>query len=142
MSNDNWHLVFVYGSLMQKADSIRSLDKFGSEAEFVSDTVTSSQQFDMLHLGHFPGVIDSASGHRVAGELWRVTNRVFRELDLIEGYPDFYTRKMVPTEHGIAWMYYLPESVHEDQFTQKIPSNKEGVVSWLEFLPAFSSVSL
>ena len=142
MSNDNWHLVFVYGSLMQKADSIRSLDKFGIEAEFVSDTVTSSRQFDMLNLGHFPGVIDSASGHRVAGELWRVTNRVFRELDLIEGYPDFYTRKMVPTEHGIAWMYYLPESVHEDQFTQKIPSNKEGVVSWLEFLPAFSSVSL
>ena len=132
MSNDNWHLVFVYGSLMQKADSIRSLDKFGSEAEFVSDTVTSSRQFDMLNLGHFPGVIDSASGHRVAGELWRVTNRVFRELDLIEGYPDFYTRKMVPTEHGIAWMYYLPERVHEDQFTSKVKLNEQGVLSWLD----------
>ena len=132
MSNDNWHLVFVYGSLMQKADSIRSLDKFGSEAEFVSDTVTSSRQFDMLNLGHFPGVIDSASGHRVAGELWRVTNRVFRELDLIEGYPDFYTRKMIPTEHGIAWMYYLPESVHEDQFTSKVKLNEQGVLSWLD----------
>ena len=141
MTSDNWHLVFVYGTLMQKAGSIRSLDKFGSEAEFVSDTVTSSRQFDMLHLGHFPGVIDSASGHRVAGELWRVTNRVFRELDLIEGYPDFYTRKMVPTEHGIAWMYYLPERLHENQFTRKIPSNNQGVLSWLEFLPAFQSVS-
>jgi len=142
MNNENWHLVFVYGTLMQKSGSIRSLDKFGLDAEFVSDTVTSSRQFDMLNLGHFPGVIDSASGYRVAGELWRVTNRVFKELDLIEGYPDFYTRKMVPTEHGIAWMYYLPESLHEDQFTQKIPSNTQGVVSWLEFLPAFSSVSL
>ena len=141
MSNDNWHLVFVYGTLMQKAGSIRSLDKFGSEAEFVSDTVTSSRQFDMLNLGHFPGVIDSASGNRVAGELWRVTNRVFQELDLIEGYPDFYTRKMVPTDHGIAWMYYLPERLHEDQFTRKIPSNNQGVLSWLEFLPAFQSVS-
>ena len=141
MSNDNWHLVFVYGTLMQKAGSIRSLDKFGPEAEFVSDTVTSSKQFDMLNLGHFPGVIDSASGNRVAGELWRVTNRVFSELDLIEGYPDFYTRKMVPTDHGIAWMYYLPERLHEDQFTRKIPSNNQGVLSWLEFLPAFQSVS-
>ena len=141
MTSDNWHLVFVYGTLMQKAGSIRSLDKFGTEAEFVSDTVTSSRQFDMLNLGHFPGVIDSASGNRVAGELWRVTNRVFSELDLIEGYPDFYTRKMVPTEHGIAWMYYLPESLHEDQFTQKIPSNSKGVLSWLESLQPLSPVS-
>ena len=133
-----WHLVFVYGTLMQKADSIRSLDKFGPQAEFVSDTMTSSKQFDTLNLGHFPGVIDSASGHRVAGELWRVTNRVFKELDLIEGYPDFYTRKMVPTEHGVAWMYYLPESLHEDQFTQKIPSNSEGVVSWFDSLPHYA----
>ena len=133
-----WHLVFVYGTLMQKADSIRSLDKFGPEAEFVCDTVTSSKQFDMLNPGHFPGVIDSASGHRVAGELWRVTNRVFQELDIIEGYPDFYTRKMVPTEHGIAWMYYLPESLHEDQFTQKIPSNSQGVVSWFDSLPQYA----
>ena len=136
-----WHLVFVYGTLMQKADSIRSLDKFGDEAEFVADTMTSSRQFDMLNLGHFPGVIDSASGYRVAGELWRVTNRVFRELDVIEGYPDFYTRKMVPTEHGVAWMYYLPERLHEDQFTQKIPSNSQGVVSWLESLPQLSPAS-
>ena len=128
----NWHLVFVYGSLMSKADSIRSLDKFGTEAEFVSDTVTSSREFDMLNLGHFPGVVDSASGHRVAGELWRVTSKVFSELDIIEGYPDFYTRKMVPTEHGIAWMYYLPESVYEDQFTSKVKLNEDGVLSWLD----------
>ena len=138
MNNENWHLVFVYGSLMRKADSIRSLDKFGPDAEFVSDTVTSSKQFDMLNLGHFPGVIDSLSGHRVAGELWRVTSDVFKQLDIIEGYPDFYTRKMVPTEHGIAWMYYLPESLTEDQFTQKIPSNKQGVVSWVDSLPQYA----
>ena len=136
---DNWHNVFVYGTLMSKADSIRSLDKFGPEAEFVSDTVASRRQFDMLNLGHFPGVIDSASGNRVAGELWRVTNRVFKELDIIEGYPDFYTRKMVPTEHGIAWMYYLPENYHN--YGTPI-TEKQGVLSWLEFLPAFSSVSL
>ena len=139
MSDNLWHNVFVYGTLMQKADSIRSLDKFGPDAEFVSDTMTSSQQFDMLNLGHFPGVIDSASGHRVAGELWRVTHRVFRELDIIEGYPDFYTRKMVPTEHGIAWMYYLPESSHH--YGTPITENTQGVLSWLEFLPAFQSVS-
>ena len=139
MTSDNWHNVFVYGTLMSKADSIRSLDKFGPEAEFVSDTVTSSRQFDMLNLGHFPGVIDSASGNRVAGELWRVTNRVFKELDIIEGYPDFYTRKMVPTEHGIAWMYYLPENYQN--YGTPI-TEKQGVLSWLEFLPAFSSVSL
>ena len=128
----NWHLVFVYGTLMSKADSIRSLDKFGDTAEFVCDTITSSQHFDMLNMGHFPGVIDSASGHRVAGELWRVTTKVFRELDIIEGYPDFYTRKMVPTEHGIAWMYYLPETDYELRYATKVKLNEDGVLSWLD----------
>ena len=128
---NNWHLVFVYGTLMQKAGGIRSLDKIGDSAEYVCDTVTSSEQFEMLNLGHFPGVVDSALGHRVAGELWRVTSRVFRDLDIIEGYPDFYTRKMVPTDHGIAWMYYLPQNVYQDKHTQKI-TEKQGVLSWLD----------
>jgi gamma-glutamylcyclotransferase (GGCT)/AIG2-like uncharacterized protein YtfP len=128
---NNWHLVFVYGTLMQKSGGIRSLDKIGDSAEYVCDTVTSSEQFEMLNLGHFPGVVDSASGHRVAGELWRVTSRVFRDLDIIEGYPDFYTRKMVPTDHGIAWMYYLPQNVYQDKHTQKI-TEKQGVLSWLD----------
>ena len=136
MSDNLWHNVFVYGTLMQKADSIRSLDKFGDQAEFVCDTVTSSRQFDMLNLGHFPGVIDSLSGNRVAGELWRVTSDVFAQLDIIEGYPDFYTRKMIPTEHGIAWMYYLPESSH--QYGTPITENTQGVVSWLESLQQLS----
>lgn len=126
-----WHLVFVYGTLMSKANTIRSLSKFGADAEFVSDTMTSSSSFEMLDLGHFPGVIDSASGNRVAGELWRVTNRVFKEMDIIEGYPDFYTRKMIPTDHGIAWMYYLPESASNNYHTHKV-SEKQGVLSWLE----------
>ena len=131
MTISTWHNVFVYGTLMQKAGTIRSLSKFGPDAEFVSDTMTSSESFDMLNLGHFPGVIDSASGHRVAGELWRVTSEVFKQLDIIEGYPDFYTRKMIPTEHGIAWMYSLPESIHEVQFTKKIPINIKGEVTWM-----------
>lgn len=133
--NNTWHLVFVYGTLMQKADSIRSLNKFGPDAEFVSDTMTSSDSFDMLDLGHFPGVIDKMSGNRVAGELWRVTHRVFQELDVIEGYPDFYTRKMIPTEHGIAWMYYLPESAHG--YGTPIREN-QGVVSWFDSLPQYA----
>ena len=62
MTDNNWHLVFVYGTLMQKAGTIRSLNKFGPDAEFVSDTMTQSSSFDMLDLGHFPGVIDSLSG--------------------------------------------------------------------------------
>jgi hypothetical protein len=46
---------------------------------------------------------------------------------------------MVPTEHGIAWMYYLPERFHESQFSQKI-TEKSGVLSWLD-LSASASVA-
>lgn len=130
MTTSTWHNVFVYGTLMQKAGTIRSLSKFGPDAEFVSDTQTSSTEFSMLDLGHFPGVIDAMSGNRVAGELWRVTSEVFKQLDIIEGYPDFYNRKQVPTEHGIAWMYYLPENCHD--YGTPVSKNSQGVLSWLD----------
>ena len=54
--NNNWHQVFVYGTLMQSANTIRSLNKFGEHAEFVACSVTESASYTMHNLGYFPGV--------------------------------------------------------------------------------------
>ena len=42
------------------------------------------------------------------GRVWEVNEDTFQVLDQIEGYPDFYDRKLVHTTEGKAWMYYLP----------------------------------
>ena len=130
MNNNLWHNVFVYGTLQSRAQTIRSLTE-SPDTEFYAYCET-SDNYKMYDLGHFPGVTlcDQSQGHPVTGELWRVTDVVRQELDVIEGYPDFYDRDIIDTTCGRAWMYYLPESAHN--YGTPITENTQGVVSWLD----------
>jgi len=129
MANNLWHNVFVYGTLQSRAQTIRSLSE-SSHSEFVACCET-SQNYKMYDLGHFPGVTmcDQSLGNVIAGELWCVSDSMMDQLDVIEGYPDFYNRKIIDTTAGRAWMYYLPET-HLGYATQI--SQQQGVVSWLD----------
>ena len=129
MNNDQWHHVFVYGTLQACAHTIRSLSE-SSESEFVAHCQTQNN-YQMYDLGHFPAVTigNQSEGHPVLGELWRVTDRVRSELDVIEGYPDFYDREIIDTTAGRAWMYYLPKPCG---YGCRLISENQGVVSWLE----------
>ena len=129
MANNLWHNVFVYGTLQSRAQTIRSLSE-SSHSEFVACCET-SLNYKMYDLGHFPGVTlcNQSQGHPVVGELWRVTDVVRQELDVIEGYPNFYDREIIDTTAGRAWMYYLPE-IHLGYATQI--AQQQGVVSWLD----------
>ena len=129
MSHDQWHHVFVYGTLQSRAQTIRSLTE-SSQTEFVAHCQTINN-YQMYDLGHFPGVTigNQSEGHPVTGELWRVTDVVRAELDVIEGYPDFYDREIIDTTAGRAWMYYLPQACRYD--CREIAQH-QGVVSWLD----------
>lgn len=95
--------VFVYGTL-KGGNEQRGLNLFDG-AEFIQEAKTTSRVYSMFDLGAFPAV--TLDGwYYVAGEVWEVTPEVFAELDLIEGYPDFYLRREVHTTAGTAWMYY------------------------------------
>lgn len=129
MANNLWHNVFVYGTLQSRAQTIRSLRESQDE-EFVGLTET-ADHYQMYDLGHFPGVTlcDQSQGHPVSGELWRVTDVVMQELDVIEGYPDFYDKMLIETTLGQAWMYYLPKPC---RYESREISQQQGVVSWLD----------
>jgi gamma-glutamylcyclotransferase (GGCT)/AIG2-like uncharacterized protein YtfP len=130
MANNLWHNVFVYGTLQTRAQTIRSLYE-SPDTEFY-DYCETTDRYLMFNLGHFPAVIpcDQSLGHPVVGELWRVTDVVRSELDVIEGYPGFYNREIIDTTAGRAWMYYLPRE-KISWATHEITEN-QGVLSWLD----------
>ncbi|MGH7491726.1 MAG: gamma-glutamylcyclotransferase family protein [bacterium] len=118
-AEEDTNLIFVYGSLMrgmERASFINNPDK----ARFVS---TGAARGTLYDAGSFPGMIESANGSMVVGELYELFDRdtFFETLDLIEGYwPDqpersLYARKTIPvtTHEGtrIAWAYIFNQPV-------------------------------
>lgn len=117
--------VFVYGTLM-KGNTTRGLDQFPG-SKFLGEAVTSSSTYSMYDLGAFPAVCLSGN-NAIKGEVWEVDENTFYVLDRIEGFPDFYNRKLVETNHGVAWMYYIPK-IDQDKFATKIEAQNE--VAWV-----------
>jgi len=127
--------VFVYGTL-KKGNEVRGMDKFPG-AEYIGSGVTKDPLYDMLDLGSFPGVIISKGNDRrlkISGQVFEVTDELFKQLDQIEGYPMFYNRMEVATDLGKAWMYYLPNEgeylLYKDLLSDQIQI-KNGVATWL-----------
>ena len=60
-------------------------------------------------LGGFPGVVrdDTDEAVRIIGEVYKVDEPVFKALDSLEGFPNFYTRELIATPYGEAWIYLL-----------------------------------
>lgn len=54
------------------------------------------------------------SGGAVHGVLWRISSRCLANLDILEGYPDYYRRKLVEVvscgSTYTAWVYYMAEA--------------------------------
>lgn len=98
--------VFVYGTL-KTGGALRGMDTISEESVLVGRAKTEYPDYDMIDLGSFPGVVSGTKF--IQGEVWEVNEETFQVLDQIEGYPDFYDRKLVHTTEGKAWMYYLPE---------------------------------
>ena len=111
MDNDNLHRVFVYGTLKSGGD-IRGLNQFDG-ATIVGKAKTNYPDYNMLDLGAFPGVTKEGEKH-IQGEVWEVDDEVMEQLDMIEGYPEFYNRQQTQTTLGKAWMYYLSKDYSQD----------------------------
>jgi len=99
-------LVFVYGTL--KRGNRLSLDSVDG-AEFVGKASTINPEYNMVDFGAFPAVYSDLQGCKIKGEVFKVTTEVFKTLDTIEGYPDFYSRELIETTMGKAWMYLIKD---------------------------------
>ncbi|HYW93547.1 MAG TPA: gamma-glutamylcyclotransferase family protein [Gammaproteobacteria bacterium] len=90
--------VFVYGTLRRGGRNHHTLAgsrRLGSRGL--------GPGFTMLDLGACPGVIEGGN-RSVTGEVYRVPARLWPRLDALEDYPDVYTRRVVRTPFGPAWI--------------------------------------
>ncbi|KAL5258159.1 hypothetical protein ACHWQZ_G012947 [Mnemiopsis leidyi] len=82
--------VFVYGTLKRGFPN----NHFLSGAEFVGNALT-IEKYPLVIASrcNIPYLLGAKSqGHRVAGEVFKVTESQLQTLDFLEGYPDYYNR--------------------------------------------------
>lgn len=102
------HLVFVYGTLRQGESNHHYLQ--GSEYLGLFETEPCYQLFN---LGPYPGVV--AGNDKLIGEIYRITEEVLAQLDILEDIPNEYIRNTIETPYGTAWIYiYQPTSPLEE----------------------------
>ena len=94
-----------------------------TEAEMIGAAVLPNFQFELLR---FANVIPTP-GAKVSGTLWNISRKFLSELDMIEGYPQFYDRKTVPVtvkgqRYEAAVYTMTPES--REQPDDTYPSQK------------------
>jgi|TARA_R110000796_G_scaffold34290_4_gene88712 gamma-glutamylcyclotransferase (GGCT)/AIG2-like uncharacterized protein YtfP len=67
----------------------------------------------------------------VKGEMYKVDNvKTFVNLDILEGYPSHYQRRIISFENGLdAWMYVQPDW-YNARYCDACTLSDEGVWSW------------
>lgn len=106
MSNEQRLTVAVYGSLRVGMGNHRVM---GDDSILLS-TETIKDNFDMIDMGSFPGLIPSEEQKDIVVEVYSVTPRTYANIERLEGYPSFYNRRDVNTSHGPAGIYFLERS--------------------------------
>ncbi len=109
-------LLFVYGTL-RCGYSHHGL--LGEDARF-RGAVRTAPRFALVDCGGFPGLIEAAPGHAVAGELWEVPEELLPLLDAYEGVPEGeYIRRPVAVEPcppgETVWAYHYNWATGPDQ---------------------------
>ena len=95
--------VFVYGSLLKGLHNHRVL----RGAKFLGEARTLEAHFTLHDLGQFPAVTCDGVD-TIKGEVYEVDKETAERLDHLEGYPNFYDRKLVEVyEFGPCRMYFL-----------------------------------
>lgn len=100
------HKVFVYGTLKSGHGNHHILEhdrviKFGAEIMMYPG--------HLVDLGAFPALLKTRTElNQINGELYEVPEEVFRRLDMLEGYPNFYNREQRVTKNRHeAWVYFV-----------------------------------
>ncbi len=128
---DKCNQVFVYGTL-KTGGEIRGLNNMGLNVTPQGKAKTSNSDYHMIDLGAFPGLLKGESV--IIGEVWELDADALYVLDGMEGFDrekvnweekgvnvpnfgdavkgNFYTRTIIPTSQGRAWIYFLSEETY------------------------------
>lgn len=93
------HRVFVYGTL--RAGELNASRLAGARHRGAART---QPAFTLVDAGRYPAALDYGQT-AIAGDLYDVDAATFADLDTLEGYPIFYTRRRITTSAGDAWIY-------------------------------------
>ncbi|HSH40520.1 MAG TPA: gamma-glutamylcyclotransferase family protein [Arenicellales bacterium] len=104
----NKHLVFVYGTLRRGGSNHYIL----ADSDFLGPYIT-EPRYTMFRLGQFPAVV-ARGDCPITGELYRVSDEVFDLIDELECYPSVFSRQIIHTPAGDAWMYLYNRLVGTD----------------------------
>lgn len=96
------YTIAVYGTLKRG----RSNNYLLNNAEFLGEGTAPGK---MYSAGGFP-IATKEEGTMVV-ELFSVPQDDMRQVDMLEGHPDWYMREVVETSLGPAWLYYQPAEV-------------------------------
>jgi gamma-glutamylaminecyclotransferase len=100
-------LLLVYGTLKRGYGNHRVIEG----AKFIGP-YTLRDKFYLRDLGPFPAAIRSRREGTIIGELYQIDEHILERTDVLEGYPHFYDRTEVDTDHGKAHLYFM-EQDHE-----------------------------
>jgi gamma-glutamylcyclotransferase (GGCT)/AIG2-like uncharacterized protein YtfP len=120
---ENKYKVAVYGSLRKGLYNHYLM----SHSDFIK-TVSVEVPFKMISMSdRFPALIPTKENNLVVFELYKIDDKTARNLDILEGYPDFYSKKYIKIEDEDYLVYYLSPL--------KITNEEEVVKSgdWTEF---------
>jgi gamma-glutamylaminecyclotransferase len=92
--------VAVYGTLRRGFGNHRLL----AHSKFLGQTKT-EPVFTMY--GHLVPWLSNNGTTSIVVEVYEVDQTTMESLDWLEGYPHFYDRKLIDTEFGEAWIYFI-----------------------------------
>lgn len=100
-------LVFVYGTLRRDEVNHHLLESARYRGKHITEPC-----YKMVDLGAYPGVVKRGRT-RIQGEVYEVSQEEMATLDRLEGYPTDYTRELIPTPWGRAWIYLYRGSLRD-----------------------------
>ncbi|MGF1700705.1 gamma-glutamylcyclotransferase [Photobacterium makurazakiensis] len=92
--------VFVYGTLRKGENNHHLLVR-----EIYLGRCQVNNGYRLYNLGDYPAIISATPSMPITGEVYEVSDDVMGELDLLEEYPVLYSRVLVKTAFGQAWVY-------------------------------------
>ncbi len=121
---ENKYRVAVYGSLRKGLYNHYLMHT----TDFIK-TVRVDVPFRMISIGEmYPALIPNTDNHSIVFELYKVNDRTAKNLDVLEGYPDYYSKKYITIEGEDYLVYFLSPL--------KITNNEKNIDSgdWLEYI--------
>lgn len=104
--------IAVYGSLRKGLHNHRVL---GTDRELIGEGIVKG--FGMYSLGMYPALCREGIHTDVVVELYHISDEDMVNVDNLEGFPNYYTRKLCPIliegETVPAWVYYMKGALTE-----------------------------